>query len=515
MILQADARAIPLADKSVHCVVTSPPYWGLRDYGIAPSVWGSDPQCEHKWSEQIVVNATNHTDKRRWQHTRNGRDEEQPKEKRVAWLRTPVGQGNVCRLCGAWRGCYGLEPTPELFVEHTVEILREVGRVLRDDGTCWLNLGDCYTSGGRETHGTRIGYKQETNAGCLTVSDSRPVQPSGLKPKDLVGIPWRVAFALQADGWYLRSDICWSKLNPMPESVKDRPTKAHEYVFLLAKQERYYYDGVAIAEPTGRWRQSGRCSREFEDRDPAHLKYTSGIKQRKLADGSNGNRLNTHLGSSVPWTDRGAGRNKRSVWEIATQPMAMELCLACGFVWESIQGFPRRTVQLEGGGEKIETQCRRCRAWDRWLSHFATFPEALAETCIAAGTSEHGCCAECGAPWERVVEKRFYGNWNPGPGSNGPLKVNAQLPDRKGERFEADYEPPKTVGWQPTCRCDCNDLVPAIVFDPFAGSGTTGEVAYKMVRRFVCSDISGNYLKLMRHRIPPMALLGQAAAADS
>lgn len=159
MIIQADARHLPIESNTVQCVVTSPPYWGLRDYGIA--------------------------------------------------------------------GQLGLERTPDDYVANLVAVFREVRRVLKNDGTLWLNMGDSYTSGGRSTHGTRIGYKQESNAGCLTVSQSRPECPPGQKPKDLVGMPWRVAFALQADGWYLRSDIIWSKPNPMPESVTDRPTKAH------------------------------------------------------------------------------------------------------------------------------------------------------------------------------------------------------------------------------------------------------------------------------------------------
>jgi len=257
MILNADARAIPLADASVQCVVTSPPYWGLRDYGLPPLVWDGDkpcrcghrnrqPFCEHAWGDEISVNATNHTDKRRWNHTRNGRDEEQPIEKRTAWLRTKVGQGAWCLCCSAWRGSLGLEPTPEMYVRHVVEVMREVRRVLRDDGTLWLNLGDSYNA-----YNGNAGPSSGFSAGSAA-DTQRPHLESGhglrtkdLKPKDLVGIPWRVAFALQADGWYLRSDIIWAKPNPMPESVTDRPTKAHEYLFLLAKSARYYSDGPA------------------------------------------------------------------------------------------------------------------------------------------------------------------------------------------------------------------------------------------------------------------------------
>ena len=164
-----------LAPGSARCCVTSPPYWGLRDYGVA--------------------------------------------------------------------GQLGLEPTPDAYVARLVEVFREVRRVLADDGTLWLNLGDSYAGTG---YGKGTGHFSQRND--PSAMKPKLPMPVGLKPKDLVGIPWRVAFALQADGWYLRSDIIWAKPNPMPESVTDRPTKAHEYVFLLSKAERYYYDADAIAE---------------------------------------------------------------------------------------------------------------------------------------------------------------------------------------------------------------------------------------------------------------------------
>ncbi|MEY4095700.1 MAG: Bordetella phage vB BbrM, partial [Acidobacteriota bacterium] len=167
-------RTMP--DESVQCCVTSPPYWGLRDYG----------------------------------HD----------------------------------GQIGLESTPEAYVGRMVEVFREVRRVLREDGTLWLNLGDSYANKGAKDSSAVGGFTGERiRAGAKGIMDSRPREiPDGLKPKDLVGIPWRVAFALQADGWYLRQDIIWHKPNPMPESVTDRCTKAHEYVFLMAKSQRYYYD---------------------------------------------------------------------------------------------------------------------------------------------------------------------------------------------------------------------------------------------------------------------------------
>jgi DNA modification methylase len=272
-----DCRALlaELPDESVHCVVTSPPYWGLRDYLEA--------------------------------------------------------------------GQLGLEATPEEYVAALVGVFREVRRVLQGDGTLWLNLGDSYaaTSNGpqgkqtaehRERWGKgRIGGKHETE-----FEDRRQRNvPSGLKPKDLVGIPWRVAFALQADGWWLRSDIIWAKPNPMPESVTDRPTKAHEYLFLLAKSESYHYDADAIRE---------------SHKPESLARYEYGLTSRAPADGfvSFGAPNSRALGRCKKMADNinPAGRNRRSVWTIATEPTPD--------------------------------------------AHFATFPRKLVEPCILAGCPPGG-----------------------------------------------------------------------------------------------------------------------------
>jgi len=251
-----------LPDGAVHCVVTSPPYWGLRDYGHA--------------------------------------------------------------------GQIGLEQTPDEYVGRLVEVFREVRRVLRDDGTCWLNLGDSYAGGKGQNGNSKArltaaerGYKQA--AGTVLMA-TRPIDLpiDGLKPKDLVGIPWRVAFALQADGWWLRQDIIWHKPNPMPESVRDRCTKAHEYVFLLTKSARYFYDAAAVAEPSI-YPDDNRKARQ-KPGDYAAMMTENG----QLRSVINPKNARTY-----------ANRNRRSVWTVTTKP-------------------------YKG-------------------AHFATMPPELAETCIRAG----------------------------------------------------------------------------------------------------------------------------------
>jgi len=212
---------------SVQCCVSSPPYWCLRDYGTA--VWeGGDEMCDHKNETRHQSQGTN--------SARAGRSnvEEQRNE----------NFKSVCHKCGARRidQQIGLEETPEQYVAKLVEVFREVRRVLRDDGTLWLNLGDSYTGS------SNSGGKGKQDTACRLAGMPKKVC-DGLKPKDLVGMPWRVAFALQADGWYLRQDIIWHKPNPMPESVTDRCTKSHEYLFLLAKSQKYHCDMAAIKEP--------------------------------------------------------------------------------------------------------------------------------------------------------------------------------------------------------------------------------------------------------------------------
>jgi DNA modification methylase len=370
---------------SVDCVVTSPPYWGLRDYG-------NDGQL-------------------------------------------------------------GLERTPEEYVAHLAQVFQEVRRVLKPSGTCWLNLGDSYAasqSGGDKVFGNPA-FNENRPSRAATKTPARSL--GGLKPKDLVGIPWRVAFALQADGWYLRSDIIWSKPNPMPESVTDRPTKSHEYLFLLTKSPRYFFDADAVRE--------------------------EGSGRNWATAGGNimGAGVHKHIDKFV---DRGEGRNRedafgrniRSVWNIATRP------------------YPG--------------------------AHFAVFPPELPERCIKAGSSEHGVCSTCGAPYERIIER--IGGPPPGDhrqreGFDDTSKQAHASGTVDGSALskvyrEFGYAENRTVGWRPTCAHDSEPPVPAVVLDPFGGSGTVGMVANRLSRRAILIDLNPEYLKqqMKRNAQTPLGL---------
>lgn len=223
-----------LPDESVNCIITSPPYYGLRDYGTGHWV-GGDPNCPHrrlsKCSDKTI---TGHA------------------QKELAGNVSDAIYKHVCPLCGAVRvdDEIGLEETPEEYIKKLTDVFRECNRVLAKDGTLWLNIGDSYAYSGKGCGGTKESSRiQKTNRGAnFTENKERLVQRFNCKPKDMIGIPWMLAFSLRNDGWYLRQDIIWEKPNPMPESVKDRCTKSHEYIFLLSKNRNYYFDNDSIKE---------------------------------------------------------------------------------------------------------------------------------------------------------------------------------------------------------------------------------------------------------------------------
>jgi DNA modification methylase len=273
-----------LDEQSINTCVTSPPYWGLRDYGTGEWV-GGNADCLHKSAKKNADKTGGFTGKR-IRKIGGSENNKYLKHKKN------------CPDCGATRKDkqLGLEETPEEFVENLVRVFKEVKRVLRDDGTVWLNLGDSYArTGGDSSKKGRHWDNRENNP---NTGHNRYAKDIGLKQKDLVGIPWRVAFALQADGWYLRQDIIWHKPNPMPESVRDRCTKAHEYIFLLSKNPKYYYDNEAIKEDA---KSAGKKSDGFKGRQ-------GGAEYHATGGG---------IGSEEKIYNK---KNKRSVWTITTKP---------------------------------------------------------------------------------------------------------------------------------------------------------------------------------------------------
>lgn len=370
-ILQGDVltRLAEMPDNSVHCVVTSPPYFGLRDYGIA--------------------------------------------------------------------GQIGLEATPADFVAAMVAVFREVRRVLRPDGSCWCNLGDSYAGPNNGYSGddrpSNADSKSRSSEGQRATGQRRKMG-GGLKAKDLMLMPARVAIALQDDGWWVRSDIIWCKRSPMPESVTDRPTSAHEHIFLLTKSAQYYYDADAIREPVA----------------AATLERTQYSK------------TSTPEGHTTPQD------NVR--WRVT-----------------------ERTLDERG---------RNC--WNYWLlspkpfpeSHFATFPTEIPRRAILAGTSEYGCCAECQAPYRRVVEASggtIGESWHD---HEGRLEVGQRIP---GKADDGTYRR-EHKGWVATCKHDA-PVIPCTVLDPFSGAGTTVMVALSLGRNGLGIELNPTYVEMSERRI--------------
>jgi DNA modification methylase len=331
LLVRGDARRLPIADGSVHCVVTSPPYFALRDYQTGRWV-GGDSGCDH---QQVQP------------QNRLGR--ETPGGRGGSFPTTERGYKDICGKCGARRvdAQLGLEPTPDDFVAAMAGVFREVWRVLHPSGTVWLNMGDSYAGGKPKDYNSNgwgdPGWKNTQSRDATTI---------GLKPKDLCMIPARLALALQADGWYLRSEIIWCKPNPMPESVTDRPTKSHEQVYLLSKQERYYFDAEAVREPA-------------PNNKNTHMKsgrnFTGDPREKRVAD---------LIGSGEP----PLVRNLRSVWTIATE----------SFPGAHFATFPRKLVEpCIRAGTSERGCCPRCGApWAREVA--TTYEKPRGESVIGA-----------------------------------------------------------------------------------------------------------------------------------
>jgi DNA modification methylase len=394
-LLHGDCREMlrSLDAASVQTCVTSPPYFGLRDYGVS--------------------------------------------------------------------GQIGLEPTLAEYIAAMVDVFREVRRVLRDDGTVFLNVGDSYHTDSpvrtksAEAFSETWDKSQTASRGGLRKSAAKS---GSLKNKDLMLVPARLAIALQEDGWYVRSDIIWHKPNPMPESVRDRPTNAYEHIFLLTKSPRYYYDADAIREPNQTALPVVAKPRS-QKRHPIAHSTAPALEDRKT-DG---------------WGSLGynaLGRNARNVWTITTR------------------GFSG--------------------------AHFAVFPPELPRRCILAGTSERGGCPACGAPWRRVVERSGASNAENERLADydvpGLEKRTSHDRVRRLDGKNYTHVLQATNNWEPSCACSAGEPVPQIVLDPFAGAGTTLMVADQLGRNGIGIELNADYLDLARKRLYADAPLLQGAA---
>ena len=350
---------------------------------------------------------------------------------------TTIQFRDVCPKCGARRtdAQIGLEQSPDAYVAEMVAVFREVRRVLRDDGSVFLNLGDSYAGGGRGGNPAESPFrKQATNVGSLIAPSKLP---NGIKPKDLIGLPWMVAFALRADGWYLRSDIIWAKRNCMPESVRDRPTTAHEHIFLLTKQPKYFYDAVAIEEEgeiaagTRGAKGSVERAQQANGRPPEYAIYTG-------------------------------KRNKRSVWWMATQP----------FAEAHFATFPAELAETcIKAGTSERGCCSACGApWVRQVAHEVVPGPKAAKTF--------------------VVDER-----------DAAADANDQGANRQKDGHRPGYQSQNTtIGWLPSCGCE-TAVTPCAVLDPFSGAGTTALVADRLGRNAIGIELNADYVAMSERRL--------------
>jgi DNA modification methylase len=561
-LIEGDCRVTlrALAAGSVQTCVTSPPYFGLRDY--ATGEWeGGDSECAHRIKNPEVDARTSTL----------GPNRSELAESNTAYQHGKVFR-DLCGRCGARRvdRQIGLEPSPDEFVVALVGVFREVRRVLRDDGTVWCNLGDSYGPG-----------------------------------KQLLGVPWRFAFAMQRDGWVLRQEVVWKKPNPMPESVTDRCTKSHEQIFMFAKGFRapgrfahitdddarwlaLFVDtegnitvkrtrevcGIQIAvagtcrplleraqsiagvgnilerpgtnAPVFYWQVSNKAARDLLLRLYPHLI----VKQRQA-------RIGIHIESLTGRAGRPPSNERQALlerlWEAnkacnsfgdpdlswVPEPDVFLLSKGPRYFYdadairepqdtlgerhEGRSGYRDDHPSKNGGYATMERSLHPAGRNKRsvWTvatqpypgAHFATFPPKLIEPCILAGCPERAC-RECGAPWTRVVEReggrpatRGEQAWTNGSGTFQRDNPGGGVSNLSG--------PSRTVGWEPSCRHDA-PTVPGTVLDPFAGAGTTGVVALRHDRSFIGCELSRDYVRMARDRIiadaPLMNSVSEVAA---
>lgn len=455
-----------LPDNCVHVVPTSPPYWAVRSYPIPPSFWCCPPDCDHEWED---------CGKRRVRSTVSGvagfaTDTGKPDlhRQRVEW----PSRGRLCKRCGGWHGTLGMEPTPSLFVRHMVEVFAEIRRVLHPSGSVWMNLGDGWAMGSarRATEAEiQNDLQRVKNRGYLTNAfggnaggwdRSVGTAVEGLKAKDLINMPGRVADALRDAGWWLRDKVIWEKIDPVPCGVWDKLTNAHEEIFRLCK-----VGGAPIWRPD-RFPHHVAGTRCFYDREAIRLRGNQTMDNPDLIEDP---RTPGYESSRLP----------RTVWRI-----------------------------------RAKNDVPRVMAWDRTLKknkklleHFATFPLNLVRPMILSCSSEHGVCPTCGEPWYplyvphpdymQILGESWHGHEG---GIEGDLERG-----QTAKHLDEIRDPYLLDRWAKGCTCAAADPVPALVMDPFMGLGTVGEMAVRQGRNVIGCDINPTWARFATERIAATA----------
>lgn len=445
-------------------------------------MWNAAEGCTHVWG--LVPETSRHA--KIWASN-------SPVDSRPAERIDPVGRGAFCQHCPAWRGTLGLEPTldctgwatgawcGQCWVCHIAEVFDAVWRILRDDGVCFVNLGDSYAANGA-SWGTWNGSTPGIGKNAKAASEAQQGRrvPAGLKPKDLCGQPWRVAFALQARGWYLRSAPPWIKASPMPESATDRPGVSHEMWFMLSKKARYFWDAEAVKKPAQPFRHAGKMHPRGWHTDAVPI--SGGAKSPCEATPQNGRNLRTADFFRQGLTDL--------IADTEAYLAHLKHIEAHGGLLTDPEGTPAALVF-------------NSTAYSG--AHFATFSPAMIRPLIQGGTSERGCCPGCGAPWEREVEKKTH--------VNGSGREHVAGNDGQGGQGWAGVpratQKSTTRGWTPTCACPRPPRrpVPCVVFDPFGGAGSVALEADRLGRDAILCEAQPEYVAMAQERLTAEAPL--------
>jgi len=538
LILQGNVleRLKDLPDESVQCAVTSPPFWALRAYhvctcsqdyvrspgasedgggmprkadgaarrkepdpncrwchgtGIIPgqeALWGGDEACEHSWTITPPRRQRDHDDAG-GEISRGNRG-----------ASYDATGGRFCSKCSGWFGGLGLEPTPSLYVEHLVMVCREIRRVLRKDGVFWLEIGDTFSThpagltGAKRWKASTLSNRDQTGAEQAGAIDKRNYE---LKEKDIALIPFRVAIALQDDGWYVRSDIIWDRPNPMPESVRDRPTRSHSYIFMLTKSPRYFYDAVAVRSDNA-------------ENGGANLRSVWRIPTR----GYSGAHFAT-FPESIPERCILAGTSERGA------------CPECWAPWKRVVGRGaaiREWQEASGGDSDGEYYGQAVKNYDGTGAENASDVKrrilaGMVEKRTVGWTPTCSCypdpCDRCGAPWihEDVAREVSTMNIRVRDAKKGILGLKSGIGGVKAGATEDEIRsyggagnsvPENTkeviigASWP---GCSCRKPIPCLVLDPFAGSGTTLAVAKRLGRSSVGVELNPSYIELIRERL--------------
>lgn len=486
MITQATAFRLPFRDKSIHVGFTSPPYYGLRVYDdLQPQVWGGAQGCRHEWGEW----QESHDTREEITHAKSRTTERfyGDESRRFDGNHQKHTSGAFCRRCGAWLGHLGNEPTPQMYIDHLVTIGREFWRVLRDDGVLLLNLGDSFANVGKWGGSTGGKHVNELHGDTGVGRQKRDY--GDFKPKDKLGIPHWAVRELQAAGWYHRLDIPWIKRNGMPESTQDRPSVSHEYFFLLTKSQRYFWDAEAVKQPSVTTREAA-----------ANFRRNGSKRENSVVPGQN---RGTHRPDRKDTTPSST-RQFRTL-DTWTDSLDYLIDQTLAYLASLEASRDEGGLLLDEAGSPLALY-GTTQPWSG--SHYAVFPPNVVYSLLKGAISEKGCCSACGKPWERVLEKEkveqvvdYDGKWTKQDKQASQRRLLANMRARREAGHPHNQPVPEavTIGWKPACSCEAEAGSPAIVCDPFCGSGTVGEVCQGLAAegypvQFAGVDLSGTYL---------------------